>query len=132
MSTLTYSAIISERSSVGRASRDVTNARPKFEVRGLITNPEQGVRVGNIFYGTEGILALTSYETEKKVLPLGASYLGPSDAGSGCQSDVHIPREWGLLAFILPNMDQRNAFNALLEQWRDEGSMEGLEIDRAV
>jgi predicted dehydrogenase len=33
----------------------------QFEVRGLITNDEEHVRVGNIFYGTEGILALTSY-----------------------------------------------------------------------
>jgi predicted dehydrogenase len=34
----------------------------QFEVRGLITNDEEHVRVGNIFYGTKGILALTSYE----------------------------------------------------------------------
>jgi predicted dehydrogenase len=34
----------------------------QFEVRGLITNDEAKVRVGDIFYGTEGILAITSYE----------------------------------------------------------------------
>jgi predicted dehydrogenase len=33
----------------------------QFEVRGLATNPEQGVRVGNLFFGTEGVLAITSY-----------------------------------------------------------------------
>jgi hypothetical protein len=33
----------------------------QFEVRGLITNPEAQVKVGNIFYGTEGVLAITSY-----------------------------------------------------------------------
>ena len=33
----------------------------QFEVRGLDTNDELGVRVGDIFYGTEGVLAITSY-----------------------------------------------------------------------
>ena len=33
----------------------------QFEVRGLPTNDEAGVRVGNLFYGTEGVLAITSY-----------------------------------------------------------------------
>ncbi len=35
----------------------------QFEVRGLPTNDEAGVRVGNLFYGTEGVLAITSYTT---------------------------------------------------------------------
>jgi predicted dehydrogenase len=35
----------------------------QFEVRGLITNDEQKVKIGDIFYGTEGILAITSYES---------------------------------------------------------------------
>lgn len=30
----------------------------EFEVRGLPTNPESGVKVGNLFYGTEGVLVL--------------------------------------------------------------------------
>ncbi len=34
----------------------------QFEVRGLITNDEAKVKIGDIFYGTEGILAITSYE----------------------------------------------------------------------
>ena len=34
----------------------------QFEVRGLITNDESQVKIGDIFYGTEGILAITSYE----------------------------------------------------------------------
>jgi predicted dehydrogenase len=33
----------------------------QFEVRGLITNDELGVRIGDIFYGTEGVLAISSY-----------------------------------------------------------------------
>ena len=39
------------------------NCLLQFEVRGLATNEEQGVRVGDIFYGTEGILAISSYTT---------------------------------------------------------------------
>ncbi|QEH34412.1 Inositol 2-dehydrogenase [Aquisphaera giovannonii] len=35
----------------------------QFEVRGLPTNDELKVKVGDIFYGTEGILAMTSYES---------------------------------------------------------------------
>jgi len=35
----------------------------QFEVRGLITNDEAKVKVGDLFYGTEGILAITSYES---------------------------------------------------------------------
>ncbi len=41
---------------------DFGDCELQFEVRGLITNDEQRVRVGDIFYGTEGILAITSYQ----------------------------------------------------------------------
>ncbi len=34
----------------------------QFEVRGLPTNAESQVKIGDIFYGTEGILAISSYE----------------------------------------------------------------------
>jgi predicted dehydrogenase len=34
------------------------DAMLEFEVRGLPTNPESGVKVGNFFYGTEGVLVL--------------------------------------------------------------------------
>ena len=33
----------------------------QFEVRGLPTNDELKVKIGDIFYGTEGVLAITSY-----------------------------------------------------------------------
>jgi predicted dehydrogenase len=33
----------------------------QFEVRGLYTNEELKVKIGDIFYGTDGILAVTSY-----------------------------------------------------------------------
>ena len=42
----------------------------QFEVRGLATNDEMGVKIGDIFYGTEGVLAITSYTDWQ-------SYLGP-------------------------------------------------------
>jgi predicted dehydrogenase len=42
----------------------------QFEVRGLITNEEAKVKVGDIFYGTEGILVIPSYDSWQ-------SFLGP-------------------------------------------------------
>jgi phosphate transport system ATP-binding protein len=67
VSTLTYSAIISERSSVGRGSRDVTNARPKFEVRGL-----------NFWYGeSQALFDVTLTIPERSVMAL----IGPSGCG---------------------------------------------------
>jgi len=42
----------------------------QFEVRGLLTNDEAKVKIGDLFYGTEGILAITSYTTWQ-------TYLGP-------------------------------------------------------
>ncbi len=46
------------------------DAMLQFEVRGLPTNDEMGVKIGNIFYGTEGVVAITGYDTWQ-------SYLGP-------------------------------------------------------
>ncbi|WZO99163.1 Gfo/Idh/MocA family oxidoreductase [Isosphaeraceae bacterium EP7] len=40
-----------------------------FEVRGLPSNPEQGVKVGNLYYGTDGYLAINGGNW--------ASFLGP-------------------------------------------------------
>jgi predicted dehydrogenase len=52
----------------------------QFEVRGLITNDEAKVKIGDIFYGTQGILAITSYESWQ-------TFFGPKlergPAGSG-------------------------------------------------
>ncbi len=42
----------------------------EFEVRGLPTNSESGVKVGDLFYGPEGFLAITSYTDWQ-------SFLGP-------------------------------------------------------
>jgi predicted dehydrogenase len=53
------------------ATFDYGDSRLVFEVRGLITNPEQGIMVGNIFYGTDGFMTLDEkgyqiYKGEKK------------------------------------------------------------------
>src|SRR4051794_35829799 len=48
------------------------------------------------------------------VIPLGGVAQGPSDAGSGCvRGTVHGPRQWGVLVFILPYMEQSTVYNAL-------------------
>jgi predicted dehydrogenase len=52
----------------------------RFEVRGLNTNDEQGVRIGDIFYGTEGILAISSYTTWKTFW---GPKLEPGEGGTG-------------------------------------------------
>lgn len=41
---------------------DYGDAQLIFEVRGLPSNDEQGVKIGNIWYGTEGYLALQGYD----------------------------------------------------------------------
>jgi predicted dehydrogenase len=43
-------------------SLEFDDSELQFEVRGLITNEESRVKIGDIFYGTEGILAITSYQ----------------------------------------------------------------------
>jgi predicted dehydrogenase len=52
----------------------------RFEVRGLPTNDEQGVRIGDIFYGTEGILAISSYTSWKTFW---GPKMEPGEGGSG-------------------------------------------------
>ncbi len=57
------------------------NCMLEFEVRGLPTNPEQGIKIGNLFYGPEGVLAIngdnwTTYLGHK-------NEPGPSGKGGG-------------------------------------------------
>jgi len=52
----------------------------QFEVRGLPTNDELKVKIGDLFYGTEGILAITSYFTWQTYL---GPKLEPGPGGSG-------------------------------------------------
>ena len=49
---------------------DFDDCQLQFEVRGLPTNEELGVRIGDIFYGTEGVLAISSYTDWQ-------TYMGP-------------------------------------------------------
>jgi predicted dehydrogenase len=56
---------------------DFDDAVLQFEVRGLPTNDELGAKIGDIFYGSEGVLAITSYTTWQ-------SYMGPKlEKGQG-------------------------------------------------
>jgi len=52
----------------------------QFEVRGLITNDEAKVKIGDIFYGTEGILAITSYQAWQTYM---GPNLEPGESGTG-------------------------------------------------
>ncbi len=61
---------------------DYGDCQLQFEVRGLITNDEEKVRVGDIFYGTEGILAITSY-TDWQVYLGHKLEKGPGGHGGG-------------------------------------------------
>jgi predicted dehydrogenase len=58
----------------------------QFEVRGLITNDEAKVKIGDIFYGTEGILAITSYESWQVFFGHGLQK-GPGGRGGGDHFD---------------------------------------------
>jgi predicted dehydrogenase len=54
----------------------------QFEVRGLPTNAESTVKIGDIFYGTEGILAISSY-TDWQVFLGPKMEPGPRGKGGG-------------------------------------------------
>ena len=67
-------------------------------------------------------LAIVQYETQQRILPLGANVQGPSDANSGCAlGTIHAPRGFGMLAFILPYMEQRNVYNSINFQLSSAG-----------
>jgi len=55
----------------------------QFEVRGLMTNDEFKINVGNIFYGTEGILAITTYSAWQTYFPAGKDRMEPGPGGDG-------------------------------------------------
>jgi predicted dehydrogenase len=59
---------------------DFDDCELQFEVRGLPTNAEQQVKIGDIFYGTQGILAITSYEAWQTFL---GPKLEPGPGGKG-------------------------------------------------
>jgi predicted dehydrogenase len=59
----------------------------QFEVRGLMTNDEAKVKIGDIFYGSEGILAITSYTTWQTFL---GPNMEPGPGGSGGGGPIHF------------------------------------------
>ena len=68
-------------------------------------------------------LAIAQYETQGRILPLGGNLQGPTDAGSGCTTgSVHGPRGFGMFAFILPYLEQRNVYNSINFQLATSGT----------
>ena len=55
----------------------------QFEVRGLPTNDEAGVRIGDLFYGEKGVLAITSYTHWQSYLTNGKGELEKGPGGNG-------------------------------------------------
>ncbi len=85
-----------------------------FEVRGLKTDPLKGVKVGNIIYGTDGYLVITSYADAMAFSNSGEKlkeFRGGGDqlhfdnfvecVRSGKQSDLHADIEEGHLSSAL-------------------------------
>jgi predicted dehydrogenase len=64
---------------------DFDDSMLEFEVRGLPTNDEGKAKVGVLFYGTEGVLAMTSYTDWQTWLGPKAEEKGPSGSGGGDQ-----------------------------------------------
>ncbi|MHC4153758.1 MAG: Gfo/Idh/MocA family protein [Planctomycetota bacterium] len=59
----------------------------QFEVRGLHTNDEKGVRIGNLFYGTEGWMALNSSGDTWETFLGRKNEPGPTSAGADASAD---------------------------------------------
>ena len=57
------------------------NVQIVFDVRPWLTNDEVGVKVGNIFYGSEGILVIDGYETYKIFLDSNRKEKNPERKG---------------------------------------------------
>ncbi len=60
----------------------------QFEVRGLLTNDEKGVRVGNLFYGNDGYMAVNADGWATYLGPKGEP--GPSGKGGGDHFDNFV------------------------------------------
>jgi prepilin-type N-terminal cleavage/methylation domain-containing protein/prepilin-type processing-associated H-X9-DG protein len=58
-------------------------------------------------------IALTAYETALNCYPPGAIYYNPTDGGANQCQGVHASRGFGAFTFILPQMEQRNIYNAI-------------------
>ena len=77
-------------------------------------------------------VAISAYETGKRLFPLGGCRQGPSDAKSGCAAGtIHGPRGFGVLAYILPDLEQRAVFNAINFQLASSGTFGAVDAGRA-
>jgi predicted dehydrogenase len=70
------------------ATFDYGDSQLVFEVRGLITNPEQGITIGDIFYGTDGFMTVDDrgyqvFRGEKKEKVLEGVMQGDPDLDAG-------------------------------------------------
>lgn len=68
------------------ASYEFDDSLLQFEVRGLPTNEELGVKVGNIFYGSEGVLAIAGYNEWQTYMGYDMEK-GPGGKGGGNHYD---------------------------------------------
>ncbi|MHC4617758.1 MAG: Gfo/Idh/MocA family protein [Planctomycetota bacterium] len=59
----------------------------QFEVRGLCTNAENGVRIGNLFFGTEGYMYLNSSGDTWETFFGRKNEPGPTSAGADASAD---------------------------------------------
>jgi prepilin-type N-terminal cleavage/methylation domain-containing protein/prepilin-type processing-associated H-X9-DG protein len=58
-------------------------------------------------------IALNTYEMSMGSFPAGAIYYNSTDGGANQCSGIHGSRSFGAFAFILPQMEQVNAFNSI-------------------
>ncbi len=58
-------------------------------------------------------IAINSYETAIGSFPPGAIYYNSSDGGTNACQGVHATRAFGAFTFLLPQMEQSNAYNAI-------------------
>ena len=70
-------------------------------------------------------IALNTYEQAQGSFPPGAIYYNSTDGGSNACSGVHTTRSFGAFAFVLPQMEQSNAFNSINFQLAS-GGVNGL------
>src|SRR3954452_10307226 len=57
-------------------------------------------------------LAISGYETAIKSFPPGAILFNSTDCANNCQG-IHAERDFGAFTFMLPQMEQVNAYNAI-------------------
>lgn len=66
------------------------DAMLEFEVRGLPTNDEHGVKIGNIFYGPKGYLTINGDDWQSVMVENGKESRGPGGSGGGDHFDNFV------------------------------------------